>query len=275
MEVNTAIMMTRFANPPAHDIVISISGEFISEDPADLALKLNSSQPLLIPLNDDIVDEVASRITVHIAISELELEKATLSLLGRNARFSVVKGSIGYAAVSDVRIIDEAPDIDQQRVLDEEAPPKLLYIGRDRSKESMLEAVRAGAWAYVSEREDAEDLQNAVCSLVESPGSSLLKQIASSDEGAAMLLDWISATREPVDDFVEVPNPLTENEIRILDLVARGEPSKVIGATVGLGEQTIKNYVVTILGKTHTHNRAHAAALAAQRGWLSPLNGIE
>ena len=78
-----------------------------------MALKLDSSQPLLIPLNDDFAHEVAPRITVHIAVSDLELEKATLSLLGRSARFSVVKGNIGYAAVSDVRIIDEAPDIDQ------------------------------------------------------------------------------------------------------------------------------------------------------------------
>lgn len=230
---------------------------------------------MLIPLNDDSVDEAAPRITVHIAISDFELEKSTLSLLGRNARFSVVKGSIGYAAISDVRIIDEAPDIDQQRELDEEAPPKLLFIGRDRSDEAMIEAVRAGAWAHVSELENAEDLQNAICSLIESPGSPLLKQIASSDEGAAMLLHWLAASREPASDIEEVPNPLTVSEINILDLVARGEPSKVIGATVGLGEQTIKNYVVTILGKTHTHNRAHAAALAAQRGWLSPLNGIE
>ena len=240
-----------------------------------MALKHNSSQPLLIPLNDDAVDEVAPRITVHIAITDFELEKGTLSLLGRNARFSVVKGSIGYAAVSDVRIIDEAPDIDQQREFDEEAPPKLLFIGRDSSGEAMFEAVRAGAWAYVSELEDVEDLQNAICSLVESPGSPLLKQIASTDEGAAMLLNWLAATREPIDDFEEVPNPLTPDEIKLLELVARGKPSKVIGETVGLGEQTIKNYVVTILGKTHTHNRAHAAALAAQRGWLSPLNGIE
>ena len=244
-----------------------------------MALKHNSSQPLLIPLNDDTVDEVAPRITVHIAVSDLELEKATLSLLGRSARFSVVKGNIGYAAVSDVRIIDEAPDIDQQRELDEEAPPKLLFIGRERSNEAMIgsvragawDAVRAGAWAYVSELEDAVDLQDAICSLVESQGSPLLKQIASSDEGAAMLLHWFTATREKNDDSEEVPNPLNLNEIKILDLVARGEPSKVIGHTVGLGEQTIKNYVVTILGKTRTRNRAHAAALAAQCGWLSPF----
>ena len=110
-----------------------------------MALKHNNSQPLLIPLNDGTVDDVAPRITVHIAVSDLELEKAILSLLGRSARFSVVKGNIGYAAVSDVRIIDEAPDIDQQRELDEDAPPKLLFIVSERSNEAMIGVVRAGA----------------------------------------------------------------------------------------------------------------------------------
>ena len=71
-----------------------------------------------------------------------------------------------------------------------------------------------------------------------------------------------------------MPNPLTDRETEILELIARGEPSKSIGDMVGLGEQTIKNYVLKILDKTHTRNRAHAAAVAAQRGWLSPVESL-
>ena len=58
---------------------------------------------------------------------------------------------------------------------------------------------------------------------------------------------------------------LRQIPIRLILAAATGE-------IVGLAEQTVKNYVVKILDKTHTHNRAHAAALAAQRGWLSPLD---
>jgi DNA-binding NarL/FixJ family response regulator len=243
-----------------------------SESAPTLSLKADNTQPLLIPLTQDTVSQEVPRITVHLAISDIALENSMLSLLGRNARFSVVKGSIGYAAESDVRLIDEPPDADQQRELDEITPPKLLYIGLEKTEESLVEAARAGAWAYVSESADSSELESAICTLVESRGSPLLRQLAASESGAMALLDYLSTPRGNQEDVARVPNPLSADEIRILELIARGEPSKNIGDIVGLAEQTIKNYVVKIFDKTRTHNRAHAAALAAQRGWLSPLD---
>ncbi len=118
----------------------------------------------------------------------MELENSMLSLLGRNARFSVVKGSIGYAAESDVRLIDEPPDADQQRVLDEIAPPKLLYIGLDSTEGALIEAAHAGAWAYISESADSSELEDVICSLVESTGSPLLRQLVKSVSGSEDLL---------------------------------------------------------------------------------------
>ena len=235
-------------------------------------MKLANTQPLLIPLTPDTVSPAVQRITVHLAISDNDLENAMLSLLGRNPRFSVVKGSIGYAVESDVRLIDERPDVNQLENLDEKTPPKLLYIGIDDSDESLNEAARAGAWAFVSEGAGSSDLEDTICALIESDGSPLLKTIAASESGSSSLLSDLSAIRDHLHEVTAEQNPLTANEIRILELIARGEPSKIIGKIVGLAEQTIKNYVVKIFIKTHTHNRAHAAALAAQRGWLSSLN---
>ncbi len=237
-----------------------------------MALKLDNTQPLLIPLTQDTVSQEVPRITVHLAISDNDLEYAMLSLLGRNARFSVVKGSIGYAAESDVRLIDERPHVDQLQNLDEQMPPKLLYIGLDDSDESLIEAARAGAWAFVREGADSSELEDTICSLVETDGSPLLKRIAARGSGSAALLSDLSAVRDDSIKVHAVQNPLRPDEIRILELIARGEPSKNIGNIVGLAEQTVKNYVVKIFIKTQTHNRAHAAALAAQRGWLSSLD---
>lgn len=237
-----------------------------------MSLKPDNTQPLLIPLTQDTVQQDVPRITVHLALEDSELESAMLSLLGRDARFSVVKGSIGYAAESDVRLVDQAPDPDQERELDELSPPKLLFIGLDNSVDSMIEAALAGAWAYVSESADSEELRSAVCGLAESQGSPLLKKLASSEAGSAFLLQELSTPRGQAEVFVPEPSPLNTDEVKILELIARGEPSKKIGVSIGLAEQTIKNYVVKIFEKTHTHNRAHAAALAAQRGWLSSLD---
>jgi DNA-binding NarL/FixJ family response regulator len=237
-----------------------------------LALKVDNTQPLLIPLDQDTVSQEIPRIIVHLAISDNDLESAMLSLLGRNPRFSVVKGSIGYAVESDVRLIDERPDLNQLRNLDEKIPPKLVYIGLDDTDDSLSEAARAGAWAFVSEGADSSELEDTICAITETGGSPLLKTIAASQSGSTSLLGELSAIRSDSTEFYAEQNPLTAYEIRILELIARGEPSKNIGNIVGLAEQTIKNYVVRIFIKTDTHNRAHAAALAAQRGWLSSLD---
>ena len=239
-----------------------------------LALKHGNTQPLLIPLSDDVEWQDARKITVHLAISDSELERAALNLLGRNAKFSVVKGPIGYAAEADVRIINQAPDPEQQRALNEITPPKLLFIGVDQTEAALLEAARAGAWAFVPETADIETLENAILAVAGSVGSPLLRQIAASDSSASAVLAELSTPRsEPIRAYIE-PSPLTDREIEILNLIAQGESSRSIGDIVGLGEQTIKNYVLKILEKTHTRNRAHAAALAAQRGWISTLDTV-
>jgi DNA-binding NarL/FixJ family response regulator len=239
-----------------------------------LALKHRNTQPLLIPLSQDLEPPSARRITVHLAISDSEREWNTLNVLGRNARFSVVKGSIGYAAEADVRLIDQPPNPDQTRVLDELTPPRLLFLGDVESDATLLAAAQAGAWAFVAISADARTLETAISNAAESAGSPLLKRLAGGDGGSEAVLDALSAPDVERPETISKPNPLTNRETELLELIARGESSKSIGEIVGLGEQTIKNYVLKILDKTHTRNRAHATAVAAQNGWLSPLNGI-
>ena len=236
-----------------------------------MALKHASTQPLLIPLNEDPVNHRVAQIAVHIAISDSRLETAINNLLARSARFSVVKSSIGYNTASDVRIIDQIPDLMWYQELDETPQPKLLFIGVDRSSKTMMKAVCAGAWAYVTTSINAPELEATICSLVEQPGSPLLKQLASRKDTAVLVLRELSERRDDRARFHQVENRLTDNEMQILQLVAQGETSKDIGKLVGLGEQTIKNYLVKIFEKTNARNRAHAVALAAQNGWLLPL----
>ena len=76
-----------------------------------MTIKIKNSQPLLFPLNDKSDLKDVSRIIVHLAVADPNLEDSILSLLGKKARFSLVKGSIGYAAEVDVRIINEIPNL--------------------------------------------------------------------------------------------------------------------------------------------------------------------
>ena len=236
-----------------------------------MALKHASTQPLLIPLTEDPVNHRVAQIAVHIAISESRLERDLNNLLARSARFSVVKSSIGYNTPSDVRIIDQVPEQISYQELEATPQPKLLFIGVERSSEMMMKAVSAGAWAYVTASINAQELEETICSLVELPGSPLLKQVASRKDTAVQVLRELSDRRDVRARTDKVENRLTDHQMAILQLVAQGETSKDIGELVGLGEQTIKNYLVKIFEKTNTRNRAHAVAFAAQNGWLLPL----
>lgn len=54
---------------------------------------------------------------------------------------------------------------------------------------------------------------------------------------------------------------LTERELEVLALVAKGKTDKGIAAILGIAESTAKNHVSHILGKLNVSNRAGAVAL--------------
>jgi DNA-binding NarL/FixJ family response regulator len=62
---------------------------------------------------------------------------------------------------------------------------------------------------------------------------------------------------------------LTEREMQILRLIAKGMINKQIGAELSLSEKTVKHYVTNILQKLQVSNRVEAA-LIAQRGLKAP-----
>jgi two-component system response regulator DevR len=58
---------------------------------------------------------------------------------------------------------------------------------------------------------------------------------------------------------------LTEQERRILDLIAEGLTNRQIGSRLGLAEKTIKNYVSSLLAKMGLQSRTQAALFIAGR----------
>jgi two-component system nitrate/nitrite response regulator NarL len=56
------------------------------------------------------------------------------------------------------------------------------------------------------------------------------------------------------------PDPLTQRERQILDLVCEGMSNKEIGRVLRISDATVKNHVHNILEKLHVHRRGEAAA---------------
>ncbi len=67
--------------------------------------------------------------------------------------------------------------------------------------------------------------------------------------------------------------PLSPREVQILRAVARGLTNAEIAGEIAISEQTVKNHMTSLLHKLRANDRAHAVAIAAQRGLLNP--GVE
>lgn len=63
-----------------------------------------------------------------------------------------------------------------------------------------------------------------------------------------------------------VAEALTEREIGILSLVARGNPNKQIAWQLSLSEDTVKTHLRSIFSKLGVSDRTHAVTVAARRG---------
>jgi len=57
---------------------------------------------------------------------------------------------------------------------------------------------------------------------------------------------------------------LTEQERKILDLIAEGLTNRQIGERIFLAEKTVKNYVSNLLAKLGMERRTEAAVFAAR-----------
>lgn len=61
---------------------------------------------------------------------------------------------------------------------------------------------------------------------------------------------------------------LTVRELQVLELIARGNGNKQIGAALNLSEDTVKGHLRSIMDKLGANNRTHAVTIGIERGFL-------
>jgi DNA-binding NarL/FixJ family response regulator len=141
--------------------------------------------------------------------------------------------------------------------------------------ETVFEAVRAGAQAYLLKDASEDELLETIRALCRGE-SHLTPQIArkvmdqfrrmSSGSGKGPSIDEIpsAAPREPgaSPNAEESTYPgLSEKEERVLQLITGGSSNRQIAVAMSLAEGTIKNYVSRIMDKLHANTRTELAAL--------------
>jgi DNA-binding NarL/FixJ family response regulator len=62
--------------------------------------------------------------------------------------------------------------------------------------------------------------------------------------------------------------PLTEREIEVLKLIAKGCSNKIVADRLHISEDTVKGHVRNILEKLRANDRTHAVTIALHRGYF-------
>jgi NarL family two-component system response regulator LiaR len=76
----------------------------------------------------------------------------------------------------------------------------------------------------------------------------------------------VQELREARKDTPNVFTELSDREMEVLRLIARGDSNATIAQKLNISEQTVKGHVSNILGKLHMADRTQVAVFAWQQG---------
>lgn len=141
-----------------------------------------------------------------------------------------------------------------RRVATASPATRVVVLTVSEEQDDLAAALEAGARAYVLKGVAGKELASLIRDVLVGEG------YVSPGLAARMLSS--RGTRGAL-------QTLTERERAILEMVARGDRNREIGAALGLSEPTVKHHVGRILQKLHARDRVEAALLA-KRGGLIP-----
>jgi two-component system response regulator DevR len=156
-------------------------------------------------------------------------------------------------AVLDVRLPD-GNGVEVCREIRSRHPEiQCLMLTSFADDEALFQAIMAGASGYLLKQLKGEDIVEAVQRV--SSGQSLLDPAVT-----ARVLERLR--KGPEED--EALARLTDQERRILELIAEGLTNRQIAERIHLAEKTVKNYVSNVLSKLGMERRTQAAVYAAR-----------
>jgi len=149
-----------------------------------------------------------------------------------------------------------------------EASPgsRVIILTSFGEEDKVVPAIRAGAQGYL-----LKDI--APTELVRAVRAAYLGEVQLHPKIARTLMSAVAAKAEPpAGQTPGSPEELTEREMEVLRLIARGLNNHEIAGALVISEKTVKTHVSNILGKLHLEDRTQAAIYALRHG-LAPDGG--
>ena len=135
---------------------------------------------------------------------------------------------------------------------------RILVLTTFAGEDKIFPAIKAGALGYQLKDSGPEELVQAICQVFHGESSlhpliarKVLQELAQPAPSSAM------------------PDPLTQREVEVLQLVAQGKENRAIAEELVISEATVRTHVSNILGKLHLASRTQAALYALREGLAS------
>jgi DNA-binding NarL/FixJ family response regulator len=168
--------------------------------------------------------------------------------------------SLPDVVLMDIRM-PRSNGIEACRAMKEAAPSaKIVILTISDEEEDLFEAIRAGASGYLLKDIPLDEVADTVRAVY--GGQSLINP----SMAGKLLTEFATlAKRDDGERVQEVPAPrLTEREMQVLKLVARGMNNRDIAKELFISENTVKNHVRNILEKLQIHSRMEAVMVAVR-----------
>jgi DNA-binding NarL/FixJ family response regulator len=138
---------------------------------------------------------------------------------------------------------------------------RIIALTTFDDKETIFDALRAGAAGYLLKDVSSADLANAI--RLTARGDSILEPSIA----AKVLEEFSRVSSIPVVDRSSIlPEPLSDREIEVLKLVTQGLSNREIAAKLFISPGTAKTHVHNVCGKLGVQNRTEAAIRARELG---------
>lgn len=187
-----------------------------------------------------------------------------------------------------LRVLGEAEDGPSAIAMAEELQPDMVLVDLDLPILNGIEVIRrirakpGGPLALVLSAYDDEDYVIAALSagatgylLKTAHAGELLAAIHAAARGETVLQGSVGRTLLARAQNVSGQHDvLTERELEILRLAARGARTKQIAARLSISSRTVEGHLTSIFNKLGVSGRTEAIMYAAARGWVSvPRHG--
>jgi NarL family two-component system response regulator LiaR len=135
---------------------------------------------------------------------------------------------------------------------------RILVLTTFAGEDKIFPAIKAGALGYQLKDSGPEELVEAIRQVYH--GESSLHPIIA----RKVLQELAQPASSPA-----MPDPLTQREVEVLQLVAQGKENRAIADELVISEATVRTHVSNILGKLHLASRTQAALYALREGLAS------